>query len=180
MLEFFNTGAGGAIIAVLYVAVICAIFTVPVGMFNCRMYEGNNGEKPGGLEKLKAYVPFANIRYARVLAYGSSPIFLIFLLFALFLLLMRFLSIIAVSMDIGFMVYVYMVSSMLVMAAFAIWWILAAINGVDFASMLGAGMFTKIFCILLPPLGYYMLSQAVLPYFKAEAVSLNDTFGSQN
>lgn len=180
IIEFFNSAVGGAIVAFIFVCILAAIFAVPVGMFNTKMYEGNNGFKPTGGEWFKCYIPFANIRYARVLAYGASPVFAVCLIVALIVFLLRFIAIGLVAMDVGFMVYVYMFSAMFPLIAVGIWWVLAAINGVDFGNMLGAGLFTKLFCVILPPLGYYMLSNAVLPYFKAEEVSLGGTFGAEN
>lgn len=176
--QFFSTPLGGAIVAIMYVAVLAAIFTIPVGMFNTKMYRGNNGEYPHGVDWLKAYIPFGNIRYARVLAYGASPIFGVFLIVAAAIFALRFISIGLVALDIGIAMYIYVFSAFFPMAALAIWWVLAAINAIDFGGMLGAGLPTKIVCVVLPPLGYYMLSNAVLPYFKAEEVSMDGTFGS--
>lgn len=159
---------------------ICAVFTVPVGMFNTKMFRGINGSKPTGGEFLKAYVPFFNVRYARVLAYGSSSVFMIFLCAALVLFLLRFIAIGLIALDIGWAVYLFMLSPMLVLLALGIWWVLAIVNAVDFARMLGCGGLTIVMSVLIPPVGYYMLSNNVLPYFRKEESSLHGTFGAED
>lgn len=161
----------------LFIA-ICAVFTVPVGLFNTKMFRGINGSKPGGGEFLKAYIPFFNVRYSRVLAYGSSSVFMIFLCASAVLFLLRFVAIGLVTLDIGWAVYLFMISPVLVLVALLIWWVLAIVNAVDFARMLGCGGLTIFVSIIIPPVGYYMLANNVLPYFRKEETSLNGTFGT--
>lgn len=159
---------------------LLAVFTIPIGMFNTKMFRGLNDEKPGGLEFIKAYIPFYNVRYARVLAYNTSPVFLVFLIFATLLFLTRFVALAMLVMDIGFSAYLIVFTPVCVLAALLIWWILAAINAIDFGRMIGVGGLTLLFSALIPPLGYYMLSVNVLPYFKKEETSLHGTFGSED
>lgn len=165
---------------VLFIIGIVLIFTVPVGMFNVKMFKGSNSCAPTGGELIKAYMPFVNIRFSRVLAYGTSPVFLACLILIGVVLLVRGLSFVLVGMDIGIGVYMAFFSSFLSLAAIALWWVLAAINGVDFANMLQAGFITKLCCVILPPMGYYMLSNVVLPYFRSEEAGVNDTFGASH
>ena len=165
---------------VVFIIGIIALFTVPVGMFNVKMFKGSNSCDPTGLELIKAYCPFANIRFARVLAYGTSPVFMCGLIICACILCLRLVSIVLVSMDVAIGVYIAFFSSFASLAAIAGWWIMAAINGVDFANMLQAGFVTKCFCVILPPMGYYMLSNIVMPYFRAEEVTARDTFGASD
>ena len=170
----------GIIGGLIFILLIIAIFTVPVGMFNTKMFRGSNGAKPTGMELVKAYIPFVNVRYARVLAYGSSNIFLGALIVCGIGLLVRAIAYILVAMNIGVGVYLAFFSAFVSLGVLCIWWILAAINGVDFANMLQAGFATKLLCICIPPLGYYMLSNIVIPYFKSAEAGVNDTFGAKN
>ena len=165
---------------VVFILAIIAIFTVPVGMFNVKMFKGSNSCSPSGLELIKAYCPFVNIRYSRVLAYGTSPVFLCGLICIGLVLCVRIISIALIGLDVGIGVYLAFYSSFASLVAIAGWWVLAAVNGVDFANMLQAGFITKCFCVVLPPMGYYMLSNIVLPYFRAEEVGVHDTFGAKN
>lgn len=165
---------------VIFILLIIALFTIPVGMFNVKMFKGSNSCSPSGCELVKAYIPFANIRFARVLAYGTSPIYLALLIMCGVILLVRGLSFLLVGLNIGVGVYIAFFSSFASLLAIAIWWVLAAVNGVDFANMLQAGTVTKICCIILPPMGYYMLSNVVLPYFRSEEAGTNDTFGASH
>lgn len=165
---------------VIFILLIIALFTIPVGMFNVKMFKGSNSCSPSGGELVKAYIPFANIRFARVLAYGTSPIYLALLIMCGVILLVRGLSFLLVGLNIGVGVYIAFFSSFASLLAIAIWWVLAAVNGVDFANMLQAGTVTKICCIILPPMGYYMLSNVVLPYFRSEEAGTNDTFGASH
>lgn len=165
---------------IVFILAIIALFSVPIGLFNVKMYKGSNNSSPTIGQYFKAYFPFVNIRYARVLAYGSSPVFLGLLILCGVLLLLRPIAYILVALDIGAGVYLAFFSAFGSLAAIGIWWVLAAINGVDFSNMLQAGTLTKIFCIILPPLGYYMLSNIVLPYFRSEEATAYDTFGAKN
>lgn len=165
---------------IIFIVGLIALFTIPIGMFNVKMFKGSNGTNPGGAELLKAYLPFVNIRYARVMAYGTSPVYLGLLILCGVFLLLRAISYALVAAGIGFGVYLAFFSAFTSLAAIAIWWVLAAVNGIDFGNMLNVGVPTKLCCIILPPLGYYMLSNIVMPYFKSEEVTADATFGAQN
>ena len=164
------------LVAMVFVAIIVAIFTVPVGMFNTKMFHGANGSRATGMEVLKAYVPFGNLRYARVLSYGASPVYLVLLILAGLLIVVRLVSVAIFQMVPVLLIF----TPWCVIAAFLIWYILAVVNALDFANMLGAGLVTKLFCIICAPLGYYMLAQVVLPYFKAEEENISGTFEAQD
>lgn len=168
------------LVAVALFIAIAAVFSIPVGLFNTKMFRGINGSKPGGGQVVRAYLPFVNIRYSRVLAYGSSTVFLVFLCVAAVMLLLRFVAVGLVIADIGFGAYLYMITPLCTLGALAIWYVLSVVNAVDFANMLGAGGITKVFCVLCSPIGYYMLSNAVLPYFKREETTVHGTFGAEN
>ncbi len=165
---------------VVFILAIIALFTVPVGMFNVKMFKGSNSTDPTGGEVVKAYLPFVNVRYSRVLAYGTSPVYLGLLIACGVLLLMRAISYALVAAGLGVGVYLAFFSSFGSLIAILIWWTLAAVNGIDFCNMLQAGFVTKVACIILPPMGYYFLSNIVLPYFRSEEAVTNDTFGAQD
>ncbi len=165
---------------IVFIIAIIALLTVPVGMFNVKMFKGSNGTDPTGGEIVKAYIPFINVRYARVMAYGTSPVFLALLCVCGGILLLRFAAIAMIGAGIGVGVYLAFFSAFGSMLAIAIWWGLAAVNGVDFSNMLQAGFTTKLMCVVIPPIGYYMLSNIVLPYFRSEEAGVNDTFGASH
>lgn len=166
------------LVAVVLGLMLVGIFTIPVGIFNTRMFRGVNGSKPRGSEFMKAYAPFANIRFSRVLAYGSSTVYLVALILCFILVLSRVVALVLVWMDIGWGVYLFIFTPICVLLAFAIYYILAVVNAVDFGRMIGAGTLTMVLCVVMNPIGYYMLAQQVLPYFKAEENDLSGTFGS--
>lgn len=166
------------LVAVVLGCMLVGIFTIPVGIFNTRMFRGVNGSKPSGSEFLKAYTPFANVRFSRVLAYGSSTVYLVALILCAILIMSRVVALILVGLDIGWSVYLFIFTPICVLLAFAIYYILAVVNAIDFGRMIGAGTLTMIMCVIMNPIGYYMLAQQVLPYFKAEENDLSGTFGS--
>lgn len=168
------------LIAVLMFMAVAALFTIPVGLFNTRMFRGLNESRPTGSEFIKAYIPFFNVRYSRVLAYNSSPIYMALLCIAAVLFLLRFVAVGLVAADIGFGAYLVILTPITVMLAFVLWYVLAVVNAIDFGRMLGVGTLTMIVCIFCAPIGYYMLSNAVMPYFKKEETSLDGTFGVEN
>ena len=162
---------------VIFILLVIALFTVPIGMFNVKMFKGSNSCSPSGGELVRAYMPFVNVRFSRVLAYGTSPAYLGLLILCGAILLVRGLAFLLVGMDIGVGAYIAFFSAFASPVAIVVWWTLAAVNGVDFANMLQAGFLTKVACIIIPPLGYYMLSNVVLPYFRSEEAGTYDTFG---
>lgn len=162
------------LVAVGFALVLIAIFSVPCGLFNVKMFRATQESKPGGLELVKAFFPFANILYSRKLCYGKCPVFLSLLIVSVVLLAFRFIALALLTIVPVLIVF----SPFAVLASFILYYIIYAANAVDFCRMLGGGGFVLLVCVFCAPLGYYMLSNKVLPYFKTEEDTLSARFGT--
>ena len=109
---------------IIVLAVLYAIVSVPVGIFNLKVFQAVHGTKCTGLSILKAFAPLYNITFARKLAYGKSTVFNVMLLICLLLFVFRVVSIALVSLVPVLVVY----SSLVMIACIAIYCILYIIN----------------------------------------------------
>lgn len=157
----------------IVVAALAAIIAVPVGIFNVKLFQALNGTKCGGLNLVKAFVPFHNITFARKLAYGRATVYNIVLTVCLLLLLFRAVAIIVVATVPILIVY----SSITTIACVLIFWLFYIINAVDFCRMLNCGITVTLCSVVIPPVGYYMLSTQVLSYFRSVEDDMSGTFG---
>lgn len=162
------------LIAVGLFLVILLLFSIPCGFFNTRMFRGINDSKPTGMEFVKAHMPVYNVCYARKQAYGSNTVHIVLTTLIVILFLMRFLAIALVN----FVPILFVFSPFFVIVSVLMYYVLYAVNAVDFARMLGCGGITLIMCILVAPLGYYLMSNQVLPYFKESEDVMSDRFGA--
>ena len=139
---------------IIVLAVLYAIVSVPVGIFNLKVFQAVHGTKCTGLSILKAFAPLYNITFARKLAYGKSTVFNVMLLICLLLFVFRVVSIALVSLVPVLVVY----SSLVMIACIAIYCILYIINCVDFCRMFNCGLI-----VTLCGGGAYRLLYAVHP-----------------
>lgn len=158
---------------ILVLVILYAVISVPVGIFNLKMFQAIHGTKCTGLSFLKAFTPLCNITFARKLAYGRATIFNVVLRICLLLLLFRIVAVVVVSALPILVVY----SSLVMIACIALYWILYIINCVDFCRMFNCGVITTLFGIVVPPIGYYMLSTQVLGYFRSVEDTVSGRFG---
>lgn len=156
----------------LIITLYCIIW-VPVGMFNLKMFKEHNGSKATGMQALSAFAPFYNICYSRKLAYGKSPIFFVLTTIAVVLFCLRLLSVALVAV----VPILLPITALLIWVSLLLYFLLYIINAVDFCRMLGGGFVTLLFCIVVPMLGYYMLSNVVTAYFYKEEDELSGRFG---
>lgn len=157
---------------VIVIAVLCGVFSITVGMFNTKLYKAINEEKCSGLEILKAYIPFYNIAYARKLAYGKCTVFNIGFIVCAVLIVFRVAAVILVSTFPILVVY----SAFTTYVAILIYAIMYIVNAVDFVRMLNGGFITTLCCVIVAPVGYYMLSNIVIAYFKSVEDKVSGTF----
>lgn len=146
----------------IVIAVLCAILCVTVGMFNRKVFLAVYKSKCTGLSTIQAFIPFYNITYARRIINGKCPIFNVGLCICLIGFVFRLVSVALVAKVPVLIVY----SSMVMIGCIALYMILYIANAVDFCRMLNCGFLTTICSIIVAPVGYYMLSTQVLPYFK--------------
>lgn len=161
---------------VLVVAFLYSIICIPVGMFNTKLFMAIHGTKCTGLNRVKAYLPFYNITFSRWLAYGGSMVFSILLLVCALLLVFRFVAIALVASVPILVVY----SALTTLGCIALYTLLYIINAVDFCRMFSCGAATMLCCLLIAPVGYYMLSLQVLSYFRNVEDEVSGRFGDQN
>lgn len=159
---------------VLFGLAALAVFAVPIGMFNAKMYKANNDVKPTGMELVKCYLPIYHLTYAQKLAYGSATLYTVLICIFCVTIILR---IIAVAMVAQWPMGVF-ITSFLVIFGFLCLIAVMIISGLRFAIMLQCGALTKLFCVILPPLGYYMMTQQVMAYFKSEEDELSGRFGT--
>ena len=154
---------------IIVLAVLYAIVSVPVGIFNLKVFQAVHGTKCTGLSILKAFAPLYNITFARKLAYGKSTVFNVMLLICLLLFVFRVVSIALVSL--------VPVPSLVMIACIAIYCILYIINCVDFCRMFNCGLIVTLCGVVVAPIGYYMLSTQVLGYFRSVEDTVSGRFG---
>lgn len=159
---------------IIVVAILYAIISVPVGLFNLKMFQAVHGAKCTGLNFVKAFIPFYNITFSRRLVYGKATGFCIALLLCVIMFLFRVVSLVLVSAVPILIVY----SSLVMIACIAFYYILYIINAVDFCRMLNCGVVTMIVSIVVAPIGYYMLSTQVLSYFRSVEDTVSGRFGT--
>ena len=158
---------------VLVLMALYAVNSVPVGMFNLKVFQAIHGTKCTGFSLLKAFTPLYNITFARKLAYGKATIFNAILLLCLLLLLFRVVALVLVSTLPILVVY----SSLVMIACIALYWFLYIVNCVDFCRMFNCGVITTLCGVVVPPIGYYMMSTQVLGYFRSVEDTVSGRFG---
>lgn len=158
---------------VLVLMVLYAVISVPVGIFNLKVFQAIHGTKCTGFSFLKAFTPLYNITFARKLAYGKATVFNVILLVCLLLLLFRVVALILVSTLPILVVY----SSLVMIACIALYWVLYIVNCVDFCRMFNCGIITTLCGVVVPPIGYYMMSTQVLGYFRSVEDTVSGRFG---
>lgn len=159
---------------ILVVGILYAIVCVPVGMFNAKVFQAVHGAKCTGLSLGKALIPFCNITFSRRLTYGRAPVFRALLLVCVGLLLFRFVALALVTVAPLLIVF----SSLTTVACIALYWLLYIVNAIDFCRMFNCGFVIKLACIVLAPVGYYMLSTQVLGYFRSVEDEVSGRFGA--
>jgi hypothetical protein len=162
---------------ILSIVILAALFyllvSLPVGLFNMRVFQAVNGTKCTGYNRLGAFVPLANITFARKLVYRRTFWNYILILCAA-LLLFRIISILTVAYLPVLIVY----SSMSTIFCIALYFVLYILNALDFCRLLNCGIVTIVCCIAAPPVGYYMISTQVLRYFKSVEDDVSGRFGT--
>lgn len=158
---------------VLVLMALYAVISVPVGIFNLKVFQAIHGTKCTGFSLLKAFTPLYNITFARKLAYGKATIFNAILLLCLLLLLFRVVALVLVSTLPILVVY----SSLVMIACIALYWVLYIVNCVDFCRMFNCGVITTLCGVVVPPIGYYMMSTQVLGYFRSVEDTVSGRFG---
>lgn len=168
---------------ILLVVIGYFVFVFPVTLLNVKFFRANYESKPGFGEVIKAGFPFYNITYARRIAYSRSPVFTVLITVGLLLVLVRIVLInvlrmfvTTISPDLFIVLVTY--SSYVAIAGICLLYILYVINLVDFARMLQQGMLTMLLCIILAPVGYYVVQLHVISFFKAEEDEVSGRFGT--
>lgn len=157
---------------VLVVLILCSIVSVTPGFFNLKMFRALQGTRCTGLSAVQAFIPFYNITFSRKLSYGKSTIFDIGFIVCAVLLLFRVASVVLVSKLPVLVVF----SSFAMYACLLIFFVMYIVNAVDFCRMLNCGFLTILCCVVVAPVGYYMLSTQVLAYFKEVEDVVRGTF----
>lgn len=158
-------------VAVVLIGIYC-VLSLPVAFFNLKCFEVANGYAPSFRESLLAFVPFGNLTYGRKQIYGTSKLFRVLMWVCGILALFRAISLV-------FSVLLP-VSTIAALTCVALYIILYIFNAVDFGRMFGAGVFTMLFCIIVAPVGYYLLSGRILAYYKSVEDEVSDTFRTAN
>lgn len=161
-----------ALSVLIVLAILYSIISIPVGLFNLKVFQSVNGTKCTGLNFLKAFMPFYNITFSRRLVYGKATWFHVLLLVCAVLFLCRIVAIVLVAAFPLLIVF----SSIAMVACLALYYALYVINAVDFCRMLNCGLVTTLFSIAVTPIGYYMLSTQVLGYFRSVEDTVSGRF----
>lgn len=159
---------------VIVLGVLYGVLCLPVALFNLKVYQAVVGVKCGFPSVLLAFCPFYNIVFARKQVYTKAPIYNILLILCAVLLCFRFISLVMVA-RVPILVFY---SAFCAMAAVVLYYILYIINAVDFAHMFGCGAVTKLMAILVAPVGYYLLSNQVLSYYKSVEDEVSGRFAT--
>lgn len=157
----------------LVVLILCALISVPVGLFNLKIFQAVHGAKCTGLNFLKAFTPFYNITFSRKLTYGRTPIYNWAMIICAVLLAFRFTALLLVSAVPILVVY----SSITTFSCIVLYWGFYLVNAVDFCRMFNCGVVTTLCSIVVPPIGYYMISTQVLGYFRNVEDMVSGRFG---
>lgn len=165
------------IISVLIVLIVLySIISIPVGLFNIKVFQAIYYAKPSGVNLIKAFLPLYNITFARKLAYGQATVANSVLLVCVLLAAFRIVALVLVSTFPVLIVY----SSIVMIACIAMYWALYIFNCVDFCRMFNCGVVTTLCGIVVAPIGYYMLSTQVMGYFRSVEDEVSGRFGDSN
>lgn len=156
----------------LWVLLPCAILTIPAGMFHCKLYFAVTDMKPSIREVILAYIPFLNIARSRKLAYGGAPVYTALMCVCGGLLLFRGVALFTLTT----VPVLYVVSAFGMAACIGLYALLYIVNALDFSRMLDCGVVTCVASVLVAPLGYWLLSNQVLPYFKSVGDEVSGRF----
>jgi hypothetical protein len=146
----------------IVVGALYGVFTLPVGLFNMKMYQAVHGYKCAGSQCIALFFPFYNIAFARKLVYGRS-MYGIWVSVCMLFLLFRIASLLLVTIVPVLVVF----SAITILVFLCIYYLLYVINALDFCMMLGCGILTFLCCIIITPVGYMVLSTQAVRYFKS-------------
>ena len=158
------------------ITLLFGVFAIPAGMLASKAYRATKGEKPDGIRAIYCYLPMYNIIYARKQLYGASPVFTIGAVIIALLSMFRMVSLVFLTAVPVLTVY----SSMGMLLAIALFYIMCIIHAVDICRMIDGGVLTLALSVVVPPLAMYILSLKMLPYFRDVKEDLDDTFAAQN
>lgn len=163
-------------ISVIFVALMLFVLFYPPAVLAMNCMKGLlKKKKLTAGEAIGACVPFLNLVKIRKLFYGTAKSVIFAIIIILTLVLYRMLAIFVLYIN----EWVVLISTVAMLLAMVLIWLVSAFVYFDVAVMVRAGFFTKICCWLLPPLGAYFTSVLVRPYLKSVREELDGTFGNQ-
>lgn len=148
---------------IVVIGLLYCVLCVPVGLFNLKVYQAVMGTKCGFPTVLLAFCPLYNIVFPRKYIYNRAPVYTGLLILFTVLMLFRTVAFILVLQ----VPILYVFSAFASIGAIILYYGLYLFNCFDFARMFGCGILTKLFSIVVPPLGYYLVSNQVLGYYKS-------------
>lgn len=158
-------------ILIAYILVILAVVGVPVGLFNIKVYRAVCGTKPKGLVLVDAFIPATNLLFARKLVYGKTA-YTYGLVACGVLILFRAVALALIN-TVPILIFY---SGFAVMGCLALFIVLYVANAVSFCRLFNCKVVVTLCCLLIAPVGYYMLSTQVLGYFRNTEEELSGRF----
>ena len=162
--------------ALIVLGALYMVISVPVGLVNVKLFKALHGARCTGVNALLAFIPIYNIVFGRKLVYGKATFTKVILALCTALLAFRAISVLLVAAYPILVVY-SAITSILVCA---VYWLLYIVNAVDLGRMFGVGAITMLCCVLIAPVGYYMLSAQIMAYFRSVEDEVSGTFEAEN
>ena len=161
--------------SLIYIFLVCFVLFYPPAVLAIACYKScMRKKKLSAFEVLACCIPLYNLAVIRKSFYDSAKIVYAALAIIVVCVAYRFVAI--------FLLYenalLMLASTVGMLAAMVIIWLISAFTFFDTAVCVNQGLLVKLLCILLPPLGAFIVSKAIAPYMKSVREELDGTFSN--
>lgn len=156
---------------VMYVLIVFFILLYPGYSLTTEVYKlASGGDKPDTAIRIKGCIPILNNFIIQKLLYGGTKGILKAYIALVPIIVLRAAALITRS------TLLLQITALLDIAGILICWALAAYVAIDVGRMVDAGGVKLVACILVPPLGCYVIARTIGPYLKHSNDEVEGTF----
>lgn len=148
------------------------LITVPVGLLNIKLFQAIHGSKATGRTLIKLFIPGVNIMFSRKLLYGTALLHTLLFAVCGFGLVFRVAALLLLEQYPALTPY----SAFLMFGCLIAYGAAYALSALDMCLTFECGFWVFLACLLVAPVGYYMVSTQVLRYFSTVEDDVRGTF----
>lgn len=156
---------------VMYILIVFFILLYPGYSLTTEVYKlASGGDKPDTAIRIKGCIPILNNFTIQKLLYGGSKGILKAYIALVPIIVLRVVALITKT------TMLLQITALFDIVGILICWALAAYVAIDIGRMVDAGGAKLVACIIVPPLGCYLVARTIGPYLKHSNDEVEDTF----